>query len=277
MEQALPDLLSKIDDLGATITDKAQSIADGIQQAIVGGFAAESNIDRAKAKALGALGSLSDAQRRVAEQQLSIASDEAAAITDPAQAAKYYKMRSDQILELAKLQTQIDKETDANKRDLLIQQMSLIEAAQVAEIKGFRAETPDSPVDALTKQYNDLRALLDKIEANPKDPFHAALAALGDPLIGLYNLLVQLSSTAGRAEGGSVSAGKPYWVGEHGQPELFVPRQSGMIMPPASPSQIMQGGNTSYSNSTTLNMPVYTNMTPAAIGSSLAIAGAALP
>lgn len=35
-----------------------------------------------------------------------------------------------------------------------------------------------------------------------------------------------------RAEGGPVTAGKPYIVGDGGVPELFVPRQSGEIIPP---------------------------------------------
>lgn len=34
-----------------------------------------------------------------------------------------------------------------------------------------------------------------------------------------------------RAEGGPVTAGQPYWVGEEGIPELFVPQQSGSIVP----------------------------------------------
>jgi hypothetical protein len=35
----------------------------------------------------------------------------------------------------------------------------------------------------------------------------------------------------GRATGGPVSAGQPYWVGERGVPELFIPSQSGEIVP----------------------------------------------
>lgn len=36
---------------------------------------------------------------------------------------------------------------------------------------------------------------------------------------------------SGRASGGPVSAGRPYWVGEAGRPELFVPSTSGRIVP----------------------------------------------
>lgn len=38
------------------------------------------------------------------------------------------------------------------------------------------------------------------------------------------------SGIFGRAAGGPVTANTPYWVGERGVPELFVPRQSGTIM-----------------------------------------------
>jgi hypothetical protein len=42
--------------------------------------------------------------------------------------------------------------------------------------------------------------------------------------------------------GGPVAAGRPYWVGELGRPELFVPRQSGAIVP----DYRMGGGDTHY-------------------------------
>jgi hypothetical protein len=45
-----------------------------------------------------------------------------------------------------------------------------------------------------------------------------------------------------RAMGGAVTAGRPYWVGELGRPELFVPRQSGEIVPDFR----MSGGDTHY-------------------------------
>ena len=46
---------------------------------------------------------------------------------------------------------------------------------------------------------------------------------------GLVNLLASLfSGSPGRATGGPVSPGRPYWVGERG-PELFVPTASGSV------------------------------------------------
>lgn len=61
----------------------------------------------------------------------------------------------------------------------------------------------------------------------------------GIPGVAPITLGVSLS---GRAAGGPVSAGTPYWVGEHG-PEVFMPGQSGSIVPNG-------GGGSTYINIT---------------------------
>ncbi|PVX28997.1 tail tape measure protein [Sphingomonas pokkalii] len=50
---------------------------------------------------------------------------------------------------------------------------------------------------------------------------------------GLVSLLGGLLGLPGRATGGPVSPGRPYWVGERG-PELFVPTSAGQVTPTAS-------------------------------------------
>lgn len=52
----------------------------------------------------------------------------------------------------------------------------------------------------------------------------------GGLLSGLLSLATTVFSSAGRASGGPVAAGRPYRVGELG-PELFVPGQAGQIVP----------------------------------------------
>jgi len=53
----------------------------------------------------------------------------------------------------------------------------------------------------------------------------------GGPSGGLAGLLGSLfSGSPGRATGGSVSPGRPYWVGERG-PEIFVPSSAGSVAP----------------------------------------------
>ena len=46
----------------------------------------------------------------------------------------------------------------------------------------------------------------------------------------LSSLVASLGGVPGRATGGPVSGGRPYWVGERG-PELFVPGAGGRIIP----------------------------------------------
>jgi hypothetical protein len=43
--------------------------------------------------------------------------------------------------------------------------------------------------------------------------------------------IVPRSYFRGRAMGGPVTAGTPYWVGERGRPELFVPSTNGSVVP----------------------------------------------
>lgn len=95
-----------------------------------------------------------------------------------------------------------------------------------------------------------------------------------------------------RASGGAVAAFTPYMVGETGR-ELFVPAIDGYVInamdtrrliaalsmrfsPPASAGQMMQSSSYTTNANRTLNMPVYTNMSPSAIQQSAAIANALL-
>ncbi len=103
-------------------------------------------------------------------------------------------------------------------------------------------------------------------------------------LAGIDNIGDLFSTLTGRARGGPVSAGQPYLVGEKGRPELFVPGQSGSVIPEekivralASMAQMAaQGGQgqqqTTYNQQRTVNMPIYTNNTPSAIQQSAEIA-----
>ncbi|WP_342248570.1 tail tape measure protein [Sphingomonas sp. OTU376] len=51
-------------------------------------------------------------------------------------------------------------------------------------------------------------------------------------LSALTSLVMSLFGSPGRATGGPVSPGRPYWVGERG-PELFVPASAGSVAVPA--------------------------------------------
>lgn len=66
---------------------------------------------------------------------------------------------------------------------------------------------------------------------------------------GLGGLLAGLFGAPGRATGGPVSPGRPYWVGERG-PELFVPTASGRVDVPAA-----SGGGRDVRLAITINAP----------------------
>lgn len=162
-----------------------------------------------------------------------------------AQADRFLQERIDQIQELAQLQRDLLLATDDTKRK----------------------EIETSIARVTSAQQNELMALLAAIP-------------------GIEEFLRQIQ---GRAVGGSVSAGRPYMVGEQGRPELFIPGQSGTIVPEgrivqalASLAQIAAWngggqGQTTYNQQRTINMPVYTNNTPAAIPQAAEIAWSMLP
>jgi hypothetical protein len=74
-----------------------------------------------------------------------------------------------------------------------------------------------------------LNSLVQRLESKAFDKlFDLAFAPQGASTNSLFGQL--LTSLTGKAAGGPVNSGQPYVVGEKG-PELFVPSQSGMIVP----------------------------------------------
>lgn len=61
----------------------------------------------------------------------------------------------------------------------------------------------------------------------------AGILGLANPTGGVGGLLRAIFNplAPGRADGGPVRAGMPYWVGERGRPELFIPDRDGVIVP----------------------------------------------
>ena len=86
--------------------------------------------------------------------------------------------------------------------------------------------------------FEDLRVMalgvLGEIAASA---LHQGLGSLGGGGAsggGLLSAILGLfGGSPGRATGGPVSPGRPYWVGERG-PELFVPSSAGQVAPPVA-------------------------------------------
>ncbi len=104
---------------------------------------------------------------------------------------------------------------------------------------------------AMTNVLNRIRdkiidAQIDKILGNFGENFGAS--ASGGKRKGLGGFLGGILGGLFRANGGPVKAGKPYIVGER-QPELFVPRTSGTILPSTN-----IGGGDNTTNMVTVNV-----------------------
>lgn len=191
MENTLPDLYSLMDDMGKTLTDKVQAIADKVSETLANGFDATASIDRLMAKNLDALGDISDAYRDQTKAQLDIAAQEAAQIADPEQAAKYYKMRSAQILELAKLSDDREKARQAGDMDAVARydrQIQLIQQAQEAEQRAYEERQKHAKGGA-QDLIAQIGALMDSAVLGESTSPEARAAVQA-----LYNLLVQLES-----------------------------------------------------------------------------------
>lgn len=86
--------------------------------------------------------------------------------------------------------------------------------------------------------FEDLRrmalAVLDEIAAAALRRGLGTLGGAGGGSDGLLGTMLGLFGGApGRATGGPVSPGRPYWVGERG-PELFVPSSAGAVAAPVA-------------------------------------------
>jgi hypothetical protein len=80
--------------------------------------------------------------------------------------------------------------------------------------------------------FEDLRrAALGVLDSITAASLRGGMDALigGSAGAGLVRLLGGLAGSPGRATGGPVSPGRPYWVGERG-PEIFVPANAGSVV-----------------------------------------------
>lgn len=269
MWPALTELVSTMSD---DLIETASDIGRSIQDAIAGGFGAVASIDRQMASNLEKLAKIPEGfYRKATELQLKAAEEQAKAFADPETGAKFFAMRSKQILEFQELQQKINKETDADTKKRLQQQQILILAAQEAEQSAFQAQfgTQDSPAKDIARQLAELfnnaevqklqkeyaEADSDKERARIMELIKQAAVAVNDTGIGhdINALLTQLEIFTG----------------------MYVP--PGTASPPASGAQMASPSAAPSMSTRTFNMPIYTNNTPAALQQSLAIANAVLP
>ena len=188
------DEANKIQD---ALLDQAEGIADKLSGVMADALTGTASLDRAKAKAIAALKDITAAQQEEVQKQLTAASATAGGFGDPKQAAAFFKMRSDQIFELAKLKDQIDKTTDEAAKARLVEQYNLIGKAQQTELQAFDVKGGSSALAGITAQ---LQALL----ASPNLP--GALEDKSGVLGQLFAALPQLVAMTTNAGPGAVNS-----------------------------------------------------------------------
>lgn len=271
MQNMWPSVTEMVATMAEDLIEQAADIGRDVQGVIADAFSSTASIDRQMAKNLEATAKIPEGfYRKATELQLSAAADQAKAFADPATGAKFFAMRSKQILEFQELQQKINEETDADTKKRLQQQQILILAAQEAEQSAFSAQfgSQESPIKDIAKQLAELfnnaevqklqkeysEADSDEERARIMELIKQAAIAVNDTGVGhdLNEIMRQLEIFTG----------------------MYVP--PGTASPPASGAQMPAPAGTSTSSTKTYNMPIYTNNTPAALQQSLAIANAVL-
>jgi TP901 family phage tail tape measure protein len=239
----LTDLVGSISD---DLIDQMKSIGEDMQGVIADSFGATASIDRQIAQNLDKFKDVLPEYQQYTTGALKEAQNQAQAFLDPTEGAKFFQMRSKQILEYAKLQKDLDEAETASDRERITNQMALINAAQSAEIKQFDANTSaaNSATDSIVNSINDVMKALSGIDLTDEQ-IHIV-----DMLSGVWSGLQAPAQTRADA---------------YAHPPMMASQYPSS--PPVPPQTSQR----------TFNMPIYTNQTPAALQQSLAIAEASMP
>jgi tape measure domain-containing protein len=137
-------------------------------------------------------------------------------------------------------------------KELLTVKLPNAVSSGLTAIKKFFEDTWTSIKDYVTKMIN---RIMDSVK-QLKDRVMSYL----QPVIDMINRAASAGSSSSttdssgkvagaRASGGPVAANKQYLVGEEG-PELFIPKQSGMIVPNGGSGELMSGGGSAANDNT---------------------------
>jgi TP901 family phage tail tape measure protein len=242
MSSQMPALTDMIGSISADLITDMENVGRDMQDAIADGFGATASIDRQIAKNLDSFKDVLPQYEQFTTGALREAQSQAEAFLDPAEGAKFFAMRSKQILEYAKLQNDLAKAETDDDRARIEAQMLLINRAQTAEISQFEAQQA-SRRSATEQMADDINAIMATI----------AGINLTDDQIQIVGLLSSIWGT------------------------LQTPVQSRADAYANPPMMQYPGGGSSTSTSTqNINMPIYTNNTPAALQQSWAVMQASM-
>lgn len=243
MSSQMPMLTDLIGSISADLVDEMKDIGRDMQGVIADSFGATASMDRQIAKNLDSFKDILPQYAAFTTGALKEAQSQAEGFLDPSEGARFFAMRSKQILEYAKLQKELSEAETQDDRDRIAEQMLLINRAQTAEISQFNANQ--------TAKQSAAQEIADSISA-----VMAALSGidLTDDQIKIVDMLSGV------------------WSG------LQAPVQSradAYANPPQT--QYPSGGSNTTTSTKTINMPIYTNQTPAALQQSWAVLQASMP
>ena len=184
-----PGLTALVSGLGDDLITQAADIATNVQSAIADAFGATASIDRQIAANLDKFKDVLPQYEQYTKGALRQAQKDAEAFLDPAEGAKFFKLRSSQILEYAKLQTELSEAASQQDKDRISQQMLLINQAQTAEISAFNANAAakSSPMDDLVTQMQSLfKSLPGALESDVMNQLFGLLNQLQSPVTNPY-------------------------------------------------------------------------------------------
>jgi TP901 family phage tail tape measure protein len=237
-----PALTGLIGSISADLIGDMENIGRDMQQAIADGFGSTASIDRQIAKNLDKFKDVLPQYEQFTSGALREAQSQAEAFLDPAEGARFFKMRSDQILEYAKLQKDLAKAETDDDRARIEAQMLLINRAQTAEISQFEAQQAGTQ-SATEKMADDINAIMATI----------AGINLTDDQIQIVGLLSSIW--------GTLQTPLPTRTDAYANPPMM---------------QYPGGGSSTSTNTQNINMPIYTNNTPAALQQSWAVMQASM-
>ena len=301
IQDSWPDITTLMAGIGDDMIKQAKSISQDVQDALAEGFGATASMDRQKLSNLKNLGGISDKGKTDVQQQLEDAEKIANAMNDPQKAQEYFKLRSQQIFEIARIQDQLNTGLNAKQEESYRYQIDMLkqnaedvqkaadqglitqaEADRIREDDAKRIADMEAALQgSLTEQQrSDLEAQLALIQAAQQaelQQFNASNQGGGtiqhlidtinqmmmDSGLGILDApaLAHLSGLIDQLRALQQSAGTGLGTGTGS----YAPPMGGAQYPPPP------GGAVQNTNSTSYNMPIYTNNSPQALQQSFAV------
>jgi TP901 family phage tail tape measure protein len=186
--QGFSDTWPQLTNLVSTLTDdlikQAADIGKQVQGVIADSFGSTASIDRQKSKNLDNIAKLDPKWQAGVQQQINEAEKISLAMNDPQQAAAYFRMRSDQLIELANIQDKLSKDLSGTERAQLDDQLrgwqdGIAQINAMEKAGTLSAEAADA---ARLHTAQRMAEIQDKIAGDLTDQQHAQL-------VGQYQLI----------------------------------------------------------------------------------------